>query len=114
MRIIDSILSTLHVDLGKLIKVAPDAVSLLAPLAFKGEFDAYNTELPVFDYVEEGSKREAPEAKDPFAEIPKSKKGPAILAIGIISVIAFLPLILLLLLFGFINNQIKYGKKIKG
>ena len=114
LRIIDSILSTLHVDLGKLIKVAPDAVSLLAPLAFKGEFDAYNTELPVFDYVEEGSKREAPEAKDPFAEIPKSKKGPAILAIGIISVIAFLPLILLLLLFGFINNQIKYGKKIKG
>ena len=113
LRIIDSILSTLHIDLGKLVKVAPDAVSLLAPLAYKSEFDAYNAELPVFDYVEEGSESKAPEAKDPFAEIPKSRKGPAILAIGLIGAIAFLPLILLLLLFGFINNQIKYGKKIK-
>lgn len=114
LRIIDSILSTLNIDLGKLIKVAPDAVSLLAPLAYKGEFDAYSTNLPIFNYVDEGSKREAPKATDPFAEIPKSNKGPAILAVGILSIIALLPLILLLLLFGFLNNQIKYGKKIKG
>lgn len=111
LRIIDSILTTLHIDLGKLIKVAPDAVSLLAPLAYKGEFDAYTTKLKIFDYVEEGTKSEVPQAKDPFAEIPKSKKGPAIIAIGLLSVIALLPLILLLLLFGFINNKIKYGKK---
>ena len=114
LRIIDSILSTLHIDLGKLIKVAPDAVSLLAPLAYKGEFDAYNAELPVFDYVDEGSKRNIPETKDPFAEIPRSRKGPAIIITGLLCVIGFLPIILLLLLFGYINNQIKYGKKIKG
>ena len=114
LRIIDSILSTLNIDLGKLIKVAPDAVSLLAPLAYKSEFDAYNAELTVFDYVGKDSEREVPETKDPFTEIPKSKKGPAFLVCGIIGLIAFLPIILLLLLFGFINNQIKYGKKIKG
>ncbi len=114
LRIIDSILSTLHVDLGKLIKVAPDAVGLLAPLAYKGEFDAYNAELAVFDYVEEGSKREVPEAKDPFAEIPQSRKGPAIIIFGLLGIIIFLPLIILLLLFGFISNQIKYSKEIKG
>lgn len=114
LRIIDSILSTLHIDLGKLIKVAPDAVSLLAPLAYKGEFDAYNTKLEIFDYVEEKSKREIPQTSDPFKDVPKSNKGPAIIVIGLIAVIALLPLILLALLFGFINNQIKYGKKIKG
>ncbi len=114
LRIIDSILSTIHVNLGKLVKVAPDAVGLLAPLAHKAEFDAYKTKLPIFDYVDESSKREVPQTEEPFAEIPKSKKGPAIIITGLLSVIILLPVILLMILFGFINNQIKYGKKIKG
>lgn len=114
LRIIDSILSTLHIDPGKLIKVAPDAVSLLAPLAFKGEFNAYSSELPLFDYVEEGSKRIIPQSTDLFESIPKSKKGPAIIITGALLIIILLPFILLALLLGFINNQIKYSKKIKG
>lgn len=113
LRIIDSILATIKLDLGKLIKVAPDAVGLLAPLAFKGEFDAYNTSLDIFSYIEENSKRELSPKADPFEAIPKSKKGPAILIGSIIIIIALLPLLLLALIIGFINNQIKFGNKIK-
>ncbi len=114
LRIIDSILSTLHIDLGKIVKVAPDATALLAPLACKGEFDAYNTTLEMFDYLSENEKREPIEYLPDYENIPKSKKGPAIIIFGILIVLAFLPLILLILLFGFLKNQIKYGKKIKG
>ncbi len=114
LRIIDSILETIHLDLGKLIKVAPNAVGLLAPLAFKGEFDAYETELEILDYIENGYAREIPTAEDPLSSIPKSKKGLPILIIGALAIIALLPLLLILLLIGFIVNQIKYGKKIKG
>lgn len=113
LRIIDSILTTIHLDLGKLIKVAPNAVELLAPLAYKGEFDAYNTTLQLADYVAEGDKKEKPYAVDPFADIPKSRKGPAIIVLGAVLLLILLPIILILLLIGFINNQIKYGKKIK-
>lgn len=114
LRIIDSILSTVGLNLGKIVKVAPDAVGLLAPLAHKGEFDAYNTELEILPFVEENDRRETLKKEDPFAEIPRSKKGPAIIIIGAIAVIAFLPLIILALLLGFLNNRIKYGRKIKG
>ena len=114
LRIIDSILATVKLNLGKLVKVAPDAVSLLAPLAYKGEFDAYNTELEIFSFVDENSKRAIPQAPDPFAEIPKSRKGPAIIAVGAVALVALLPLILLLFLLAIANNSIKYGKKIKG
>ncbi len=113
LRIIDSILTTLHVDLGKLIKVAPDAVSLLAPLAYKGEFNAYNCDLELFDFVEEGSSRNISSAPDPFKAIPRSQKGPGIIITGAVLLILLLPFILLALLLGFIINQIKYGKKIK-
>ncbi len=114
LRIVDSILSTVNLNLGKLVKVAPDAVGLLAPLAHKGEFDAYSTELEILPFVEENDKRETPPETDPFSDIPKSKKGPAIIVTGVLAVILLLPLLLLALLFGFINNHIKYGKKIKG
>ncbi len=114
LRIIDSILSTVHVDLGKIIKVAPNATALLAPLACKGEFDAYETKLKLFDYLPESKSRSIPKYVPEYENIGKSKKGPAVIIIGSVLALAFLPLILLVLLFGFIKNQIKYGKKIKG
>ncbi len=113
LRIIDSILSTIHLDLGKLIKVAPNAVELLAPLAFKGEFDAYNTTLTISDFIDEGRKADTPKTADPFESILKSRKGPAIIVVGAVLLLALLPIILTALLIGFITNQIKYGKKIK-
>jgi len=114
LRIIDSLLSTIHVDLGKFLKVAPDATSLLAPLCCRGEFDAYDTELKLFDFVNEGNCREYPKYIPEYEAMPKSRKGPAILIGLILAVLVFLPIILLALLSGFIVNQIKYSKKIKG
>ena len=114
LRIIDSILSTVHVDLGKILKVAPDATALLAPLACKGEFDAYNTKLDMYEYLSENESRNFTEYIPDYECIPKSGKGPAIIATGVLFLLTFLPIILILLLFGFLKNQIKYGKKIKG
>lgn len=114
LRIIDSILSTVHVDLGKILKVAPDATALLAPLACKGEFDAYNTKLDMYEYLSENESRNVTEYIPDYECIPKSRKGPAIIAAGVLFLLTFLPIILILLLFGFLKNQIKYGKKIKG
>lgn len=114
LRIIDSLLSTLHVDLGKIVKVAPDATNLLAPLCCRGEFDAYDTELEIFDFIDEGNRREYQKYIPEYEAMPKSRKGPAILVGLILAVVIFLPIILLALLFGFAANQIKYSKKIKG
>ncbi len=114
LRIIDSILSTVHIDLGKIIKVAPNATALLAPLACKGEFDAYETELEILSYLSEDEYRESVEYFPEYESIPKSKKGPAIIVFGALFILVFLPLLLVILLFGFLKNQIKYGKKIKG
>lgn len=114
LRIIDSILSTIHVDLGKIVKVAPNATALLAPLACKGEIDAYEAKLELYKYLSENESREVKEFIPEYENIHKSKKGPAIIITGALLLIALLPLILLVLLFGYLNNQIKYGKKIKG
>ncbi len=113
LRIVDSILSTVHLDLGKLVKVAPNAVELLAPLAYKSEIDAYNTVLPIADFVTQGNKKEIPRSVNPFECIPQSQKGPRIIFLCAVLFIALLPIIVVALLIGFIANQIKYGKKIK-
>lgn len=111
LRIIDSILSTVHVDLGKIVKVASNATDLLAPLACKGEFDAYKTNLPLFEYLPEDKSRKTAAYIPEYEAIPNSKKGPAIICFGVLAIIAFIPLILLIVLFGFLKNQIKYSKK---
>ncbi len=114
LKIIDSILKALHVDLGKIVKVAPDATSLLAPLACKGEFDAYRTELKLFSYVNEGESRQVTDYIPEYKALKDSKKGLGIIIIAVLGILTFLPIILLALLFGFLKNQIKYGQKIKG
>ena len=114
LRIIDSILSTIHVDLGKILKVAPNATALLAPLACKGEFDAYETNLKLYDYITEDKSATVSEYIPEYESIAKSKKGPAIIITGALLLLVLLPLILLMVIFGYLKNQIKYGKKIKG
>ncbi len=114
LRIIDSLLKTIKLDLGKLIKVAPDATTLLAPLACKGEFDAYSTKLELFDYINENNSRKVSEYIPDYEQVPKSKKGLGILIVSALLLFILLPFILLALLAGFISNKIKYSKKIKG
>lgn len=114
LRIIDSLLATLKIDLGKILKVAPDATALLAPLACKGEFDAYNEELKIYDYISEDNLRKTDNYIPAYEQVSRSKKGPALLICGVILILALLPIILLSVLIGFVANQIKYSKKIKG
>lgn len=113
MRIIDSILETLRIDLKKLIKVASSASEIIESLLYCKTFDSYNTELKVYDYISKGERGERIFFPPQTETVRKSKKGPAIIIAAVLLLILFLPFILILLLFGYIKNQIKYRKKLK-
>lgn len=113
LAIIDSIIDTLHIDFKKLIKVASNTSELVESLLYCKNFDSYNCSLKIFDYFKEGESGEKITSPSIPKTVNKSKKGPFILGAGIVLVIAFLPLIMIVLLFGFIINQIKYRNKLK-
>lgn len=109
--ILDSLLGILHIDFEKIIKVVPSISDLVEPLLYNYKIDSYNSVLKIYSLVSE------PKDKliftKPEKTVKQSKKGIFVLIGAIIAVIGLLPLWLLLLLFGFIKNQIKYGKKQK-
>lgn len=110
LKIIDSILNVLHIDLKKITKVSDSAVGLIEPLLYNPKIDSYNADL-IIDPDDEIKKNvTAPERKQ---TVKDSKKGLPIIIILALILVAFLPLWLLILLFAFLANQIKYGKKIK-
>ncbi len=113
LNIIDSILNTVGVNLKKIIKVVPDAASLVEPLLYNVGYDSYEADLPLHPYIAEGETGEKIESPQKIQTVRKSKKGPAIITIAAIILLVFLPLWILIILFAFIKNQIKYGKKIK-
>ena len=112
--VLDSILRILHIDLKKITKVSSTVSELVEPLLYNPRIDSYEAELKIFPYCEKGES--APE-KLTFPEQKKtvkaSRKGLPILLVLIILLISFLPLWLILLLFGFVKNQIKYRKELK-
>lgn len=114
LNIIDSILKTLHIDLKKILKVVPDAASLVEPILYNPVIDSYNAELEIFDFVSETEtsfrKYEFP---GKIQTVKKSKKGLPIIITAVIILLGFLPLWLILILFGFVSNQIRFGKKMK-
>lgn len=111
--IIDSILRTLHIDLKKILKVVPDVASLVESLLYSAGFDSYNSDLKIYPYIREGESGEKLKAPVKAETVKKSKKGPAILICAILLLLTFLPLWLIIILCAFINNQIKFGKKLK-
>ncbi len=111
--IIDSILKTVGVDLKKILKVVPDAASLVEPLLYNSGYDSYNADLPVYPYIKEGESGKKIESHPKNNTVRKSKKGPGIIVCFAIVLLLFLPVWLLIILFAFIKNQIKYGKKMK-
>ncbi len=113
LNIIDSLLKTVHVDLKKILKVVPDAASLVEPLLYNSGLDAYESELPVYPFIAEGECGKNFELPEKLQTVRKSRKGPAIIAALVIAFLMFLPLWVLIILIAFLNNQIKYGKKIK-
>ena len=114
LNIIDSILNVIHVDFKKITKVSSSAADLVKPLLYNGEIDSYNSELEIYPFINEIN---SDFKKVSFSPIPctvkKSRKGLPIIILAAFLVVLLLPLWLLLILFGFISNQIKYKDKLK-
>lgn len=114
LNIIDSILNVVHVDLKKITKVASSAAELVEPLLYNSGIDSYNSELEIYPFIAENS---SDYKKISFSRIPctvkKSRKGLPIIIGSALLIVLLLPLWLLLILFGFVSNQIKYKDKLK-
>ena len=114
INILDSILRILHIDLKKIIKVVPNAASLVEPLLYNPEIYSYNADLKIFDFYtgtnDDFQKLEWPTKKQ---TVKDSKKGLPVLIIAAFAAIGLLPLWLILILVGYISNQIKYKDKLK-
>ena len=111
--IIDSIIEVLPLDFKKLIKVASKPSELVESLLYNPCFDSYNCELKINNFYPEGERGEKIIPSSKISTVKKSKKGLPIIIISALLMIAFLPIIILLLLSGFIINQIKYADKLK-
>ena len=113
LNIIDSILRTVKVDLKKIIKVVPDAASLVEPLLYNSKIDAYNAELEIFPFITKGESFKQLVWPDKKITVKQSKKGPAIIVIGALTLILTMVIWIWIVLGAFLINRIKYGKKLK-
>ena len=113
INIIDSIIKVLHIPLKKLVKVSDTIRGIVEPLLYNSgipSYDAIMQIMPLYEGDEVGPQPEPQKIPDTVKE---SKKGlPIILITLLLVILLFIPL-LLLLLFGFVKNQIKYGKELK-
>lgn len=110
--IFDSVFDALHINVRKLLKTADSLYDFVEPLIHNSGIPSYNTVLPIMPYYNENSQGPVPEEKKRERTI-KSKKGPAIVIIGVIALLVLLIPLVLVLGIGFICNLIKYGKKMK-
>lgn len=114
LNIIDSILRILHIDLKKITKVSSSAAELVEPLLYNSRIDSYNSELEVYPYIPDAGREFKKIVFEPIpCTVKESRKGLPILIIAVLLVIGFLPIWLVLLLIGFILNQIKFKDKLK-
>lgn len=112
--ILDSLLSFLGIKLSKLIKGASSVADIVEPLLYNSGICDREATLRLYPLY--SSDNPAPEIKDEEkieATVRKSKKGPAVIIVAVLLIILLLPIELLALLFGFVSNQIRFGKDIK-
>lgn len=110
--IIDSILRVLHVDLKKITKVISNTSELIEQLLYNPNIDSYNADLKIYEFGKSENISKSDKSDDK-SSIRKSKKGLPVIIIFALVILAFLPLWLLILVFGYVKNKIKYGKNIK-
>ena len=113
INIIDSIVKVLHIPLKKLVRVSDTVRGIIEPLLYNDgipSYDAIMPIMPVYEGDEVGPQPVKPIKPD---TVKDSKKGLPIVILSILFIITFFIPILLLLLIGFIVNQIKYGKYLK-
>lgn len=114
LSILDSVLRILHIDLKKITKVSSSISELVEPLLYNAKIDAYEAELEIYPhYKAENCNFKKLGFPEKINTVKESKKGLPILIIGAVILISLLPVWLVLILFGFISNQIKYADKIK-
>lgn len=110
--IIDSVLDTLHINIGKILKVSDSLYSLAEPLLHNGGIPAYNTELPIMPFNSDETSVKEEEKSTPPRRI-KSRKGLPLIIISVLLLLVLLIPLALVVLCGFAVNQIRFGKKIK-
>ncbi|MBQ3137539.1 MAG: metallophosphoesterase [Clostridia bacterium] len=105
LAVIDSILKLFGIKISSILKGATSVQSLVEPLLYNPGICDEKAVLNLYDNLppKEGHK----------VGFVKSNKGPGVVIGLAITVIVFLPVILVLLLGGFTVNQIKYGKMMK-
>lgn len=101
--IFDSILRALHIKLSKLLKGSTSVVDLVRPLLFN---DGICDREAILDL----DPKAKPKTKTYKETVKKSRKGPAIIIIGALLIIALLPVELVWALCAFTVNKIKYGR----
>ncbi len=110
--IIDSLLDTLGIKIGKILKVTDNVSDLVEPLVFNSGIPDHNVTLPLYATKEDIEKIK-PNIK---STIKKSKKGLPIIITAVLLLILLLPLLpiaLVAVLIAFLANKIKYSDKLK-
>ncbi len=105
LAVIDSILKLFGIRISSILKGADSVQSLVEPLLYNPGICDAEAVLNLYDNL--------PPKEGPKASFVKSNKGLGVVIGLALTVIFFLPVILVLLGGGFIINQIKYGKKMK-
>ncbi len=112
LAIIDSFMETINMPISKFLKGTKSIRAMVEPLLYKKGIPSQGAVLPL--HPKKGELEEMFDISD--SDMISSKKGLGLL-IGLIALvivlIPFLPLIAIILLAGYVINQIRYGKKIK-
>ncbi len=103
LAIVDSILSVLGINIGKILKGAESVQSLVEPLLYNSGICDRQAVINLYD--------DLPAKSLTKPNFIKSKKGLGVIIGLVLGVIVFLPAILLALLISFIANYIKYHDK---
>lgn len=113
INIIDSIIKVLHIPLKKFIKVSDTVRGIVEPLLYNAGIPSYEATMPIMPVYEGDEIGPQPEPTPKVTTVKDSKKGLPIVILTVLFVLTFFVPIALLLLIGYIVNQIKYGKYLK-
>lgn len=105
LAVIDSILKLFGIKISSILKGAESVQSLVEPLLYNPGICDEKAVLELYDNL--------PPKQEHKVGFVKSKKGLGVVIGLALTIIVLLPVILVLLLGGFIINQLKYGKKMK-
>ena len=113
INIIDSIIKVLHIPLKKLVKVSDTVRGIIEPLLYNDGIPSYDAIMPIMPVYEGDEIGPQPEKPEKIETVKESKKGLPIVILAALFILTFFIPILLVLLIGYIANQIKYRDELK-